>query len=566
AFMSPEQARGEAADVQSDVYALGALLYQLIAGRPAYEGKNSLEVLQQVRKGPPPLLTSVVPEVAPELASMVARAMAPEKSKRTASAAELSEELKNFQTGRLVPSHAYSSWELLVRWARRNRMMLSATAVFVAVLAAVGTVSVRRILAERERANREAATARRVSGFMTDMFKLSDPGVSRGNSVTVREVLDKSAKDLKSGLSEDPEVRARLLESMGTVYSNLGLYPEAQGPLDEAEATLLKERGPDDPEVLNASLQRVIVLRRMSRFDEAEKAAAVVSARATRVLGPSSEITLEALNQLGVAQRRLKKPKESEATLLPALALSRAKVGNEAELTLQLMNNLAVAEGSLQKFAEEEKLLTEVIATRKRVNGPDAPTTLGAMNNLGGLYHALHRDDEAAQVFQEVWEADKRVLGPDHPDTVNTLTNTAALLFMNSRYKQVEPLVREIVAARERRMGPENAETLDALNNLSAVLLRLAKWDEAEAVITRARAGWLKTKGPNDSDLAIATSRLAFLDVARGKKAEALQLLQEAVPHLENKIDALEDPLLTPLHGDPQYEAMLMEAKARPRP
>src|SRR5207253_2802694 len=99
AYMAPEQARGEPADARSDVYALGAMLYHLASGQRPYRGGDSREVLAAVRRGPPEPLESVVPGLAPELITIVGRAMAREQADRYPAARDLAEELKRFQAG-----------------------------------------------------------------------------------------------------------------------------------------------------------------------------------------------------------------------------------------------------------------------------------------------------------------------------------------------------------------------------------------------------------------------------------------------------------------------------------
>src|SRR5207245_7647175 len=116
---------------------------------------------------------------------------------------------------------------LVWRWAKRHAALLTLSAVFVLVLAAGGALGVRRVVAERDRANREAQASRRVADFMTGMFKVSDPSEARGNSVTAREILDKAAKDIETGLAQDPLIAAQLMDCIGRIYWTLGLPQRA---------------------------------------------------------------------------------------------------------------------------------------------------------------------------------------------------------------------------------------------------------------------------------------------------------------------------------------------------
>src|SRR5215472_451249 len=156
AYMSPEQAQGKPVDERADVFSLGATLYHLIAGRAPYEG-DTAAILPRVARGDyAPLSEGQVPG---GLAAIVNKAMEPEPSRRYPTARELTEDLRRFQTGQLVLSHRYSARELVVRWARRHRALLLASAVFLLLAMAGAMIGLRRIVAERDRANREAAAS-----------------------------------------------------------------------------------------------------------------------------------------------------------------------------------------------------------------------------------------------------------------------------------------------------------------------------------------------------------------------------------------------------------------------
>jgi WD40 repeat protein len=129
AYMPPEQAAGQPVDERADVYALGAILYHLLAGRPPYEGIRSRDVLTQVLDGAPVPLAQLQPEAPQELLDVVARAMAREPGRRYPSARELAEDLRRFQTGKLVAAHRYSRWELAQRFMSRHKVTFVAALV-----------------------------------------------------------------------------------------------------------------------------------------------------------------------------------------------------------------------------------------------------------------------------------------------------------------------------------------------------------------------------------------------------------------------------------------------------
>jgi WD40 repeat protein len=148
AYMPPEQARGEAVDQRADVYALGALLYKVLAGVAPYLGESSKEVLELVKAGPPPRVHEREPGTPPDLAAIVAKAMAREPIHRYPSASALAQDLKRFQTGQLVAAHRYTTPELVWRGLKRYRVVVAAAV----ILVVVAGLMFRKVLIEKARA------------------------------------------------------------------------------------------------------------------------------------------------------------------------------------------------------------------------------------------------------------------------------------------------------------------------------------------------------------------------------------------------------------------------------
>jgi F0F1-type ATP synthase beta subunit len=113
-------------------------------------------------------------------------------------------------------------------------------------------VELRRITEERDRATRERDRATRITDFMTSMFKVSNPSEARGDTITAREILDKASKDIGTGLTKDPELRAQMMHLMGDVYYNLGLYPRAQSLQQQSMEIRQRVLGHEHPDTLNS--------------------------------------------------------------------------------------------------------------------------------------------------------------------------------------------------------------------------------------------------------------------------------------------------------------------------
>ena len=159
AYMSPEQARGDVVDERSDVYALGAVLYEVLAGSPPHADTTPQAVLDRVIAGPPRPLPMVVPGVPGELATIVRKAMARDPDARYPNAIALAEDLRRFTTGKLVSAHSYSTWERLRKRLARYRGVVAVTVASGLVLAAIGVESFRHVVAERNIARSQRSRA-----------------------------------------------------------------------------------------------------------------------------------------------------------------------------------------------------------------------------------------------------------------------------------------------------------------------------------------------------------------------------------------------------------------------
>src|SRR6266478_6522408 len=259
-YISPEQADPAILDVdtRTDVYSLGVILYELLTSSLPFDSNQwhiqpFHEVLRRLREEDPPLPSTRVSN---------------DQQTSTSTAA-------NRSTG---PHQLVSQLRGDLDW-----------------LTMTMTVQAIRIAKERDRANREAAAAKSVSNFLTGLFKVSDPSEARGNTVTARQILDQGVQQIDSGLATQPEVQARLMETMGEVYWSLGLYREAAPLLDKAVATRTRLLGPDHPDTLASLYMTAKNLNDEGQYAEAEKRLRSVLATQRRVLGPQHLDTVKSM-------------------------------------------------------------------------------------------------------------------------------------------------------------------------------------------------------------------------------------------------------------------------------
>jgi len=302
-YMSPEQAdqREQNIDTRTDVYSLGVILYELLAGVLPFEIKvlraaGLEQILRVIREQEPLKPSTRIRSLGPasaasaerrqeepksfirhlqgELDWVTMKALEKDRTRRYGSPAELSADIGHYLRNEPVLAHPPSSPYRASKFVRRHGWAVAAAVSAVVLLIAFAATmgfQARRIAAERDRASRQAEAAQRIANFMKGMFKVSDPSQARGNSITARELLDSASKEIDTGLAKDPETQAQLMDVMGEVYESLGLYPQAQPLLEHALDIQRRVHGPRNPETLKSMNDLGWLLIDEGHYAEADK-------------------------------------------------------------------------------------------------------------------------------------------------------------------------------------------------------------------------------------------------------------------------------------------------------
>jgi tetratricopeptide (TPR) repeat protein len=590
-YMSPEQAlsSGEDIDTRTDVYSLGIVLYELLAGAPPIElrkiafdeflrrlreedpQKPSTKIrtqdaagstdLARKRQTEPPALAR---QMRGDLDSIALKALEKDRARRYGSPSDFAADIGRYLNNEPVLAVAPSAIYRARKFARRYRVALGTACAFALVLIVASVVSIRQSI----RANREAAVAQAVNDFLqNDVLAQASaatqagPNASPDPDLKVRTALDRAAARIAGRFDKQPEVEASIRVTIGQTYNDLGLYAEAKKHYERALELYRETLGDKNPKTLQTMYRIGVVDHNLGRYDEAEnflKQALDVQGRVLGPIHPDTRATAGALSTvylelgkyaqaeavakfnpqadpygLGIIYEHLGKYAEAEVLIGRGLERQRRMFGPEHPRTLSMMHNLAIVYDDQGKYAQAEALESQALEIKRRVLGPEHRDTLVSMNELGFEYLMEGKYAQAEAIQSEVVEISRRTLGAEHSRTLEFMDTLAQTYWAEGKYAKSEAIFDQILAVARRH--PEAPDTLAYLWDFASMYQREGNYALAETYFAQSLAGRRRTLGPDHPDTMLSAADLALARVSQGKFAESEPLAREALGFYQKK-------------------------------
>ena len=579
AYAAPEQVRAEDVSTATDVYALGALLYEVLTGtRPIdVDGLAFPEAAERILRDEPvpPSRRAASTKSLPsptrlhgDLDTICLTALRKEPNRRYASVEALKDDVERFLSNRPITARPDSLSYRAAKFVRRNRAWAVAGLAAALVLGAVLAFYTVRLTEERDRATEQAAIAESVVAFLVATLDEGSPNAAPGDTLTVYDIVD-HAEERAGAFQDQPLVFASVLDAVGRVRTMHGDLDRADSLYRVSLTSRRAELGSGHPD-LAVSLNRLADVRiqqgQYAKADSLLQAAQSVLPPDAFVLRRATTLRLQAKSHMLQSrlpeadslfrasldlQQRHRTPTHrevvntyadlgrtqlmngdydaAEANFQRALDGFREQHPEGHTVTSALLTNLATIQRVRGRYAQADSLYRVALDMMRRLVGQNHPSTASILNNMGANAYRQGDFDASAGFFRETLAARTALLGDTHPDVAAAHNNLAAVLMRSGRFEAAEPHLRRTTEILKTTLGPNHANTITALDNLAGLHEERGDLETAESLRRDVLERYRTTLGPEHPRMGMALTNLGALLEKKGRYAEAEQHLHQAL-------------------------------------
>ncbi|MFN7992560.1 MAG: serine/threonine-protein kinase [Bryobacteraceae bacterium] len=525
-YAAPEWTRDGIVTSYTDVYSLGVILYEVLAGRlpvaseranPPDSARGSGESKGAGRR---------------DLDALCRKAMHPEAQQRYQSVEELIRDVDHHLKCEPLDARQ-GSWAYRAgKFVKRNRRGVLAASVVLALFAVVVVSFAVRVAIAKNVAVAEAARARSIQRFMLNLFESGKPDAAFSKDLRALTLLERGVKAAGS-LNADPETQAELYESLGSEYDMLGSFQESERLLRLALDRMKTALGPEDPKIAEVLLKLGILRGDQSQIGDALRFAQDGLTLALRHAAPQDRIVVEARSVLGRVTAQSGSFEKAIAILEPLVG--QPVSGEEA--TYNLADNLTVlgvCSYELGRIEKAEEFDRRALALHRQVAGEFHPRTATDLVNLAMIEAARSHYAEAEKYYRSAIPVMEGWYGRDHPDTATFMGLLARVLLWEGKAAEAEGMLKRVLEVQERAYGGVDVRIAVTLDSLGRIVLQRGELAAAEADFRRAFQIAQAILGERNPATAFLKSDLGDVHVRQGTYVVAQRELEEALKVLQD--------------------------------
>jgi tetratricopeptide (TPR) repeat protein/tRNA A-37 threonylcarbamoyl transferase component Bud32 len=516
AYIPPEQALGQVAllDARTDVFALGAILCEILTGQPPYVGGTAEANFRLAAAGDLESARERLNSCAadPALRDLTLRCLAPERQERPADAGVLARELSSFlahMQERLRQAEVERAAaearaaEAAAKTKAERRALRLALALTAAVMIGGGVAVWQMVVANRARQQAEVAEqhakaakleaevrereTKAVLDFVQKRILVSarPAGKSGGLGIdtTVRQALTAALPYVDQSFADQPLIEARVRTHIGLTFLQLSEPKIAEGQLSRARDIYTDWRGGDHPDTLRSMNNLASSYAALNRHAEALSLQEKAVAGFKTALGRTHPDTLGSMNNLAVSYYRARRVEDALKVFTEIVALQRESLGADHADTLTAMSNLAATRKALGESEEAFNLEEQVLDLRIAKLGRGHPDTLMSLNNIATSYSGLGRHADAVRIGEEVLRLRMELLGRDHAQTIHSMTNLAVGYSTLGRHADALRLRQDALELLKAKREADDPDVLETTWGIADNLFNLNRGAEAIPLI-----------------------------------------------------------------------------------
>ncbi|TVR63917.1 MAG: hypothetical protein EA422_08105 [Gemmatimonadales bacterium] len=529
---APEQLRGEAVGVHTDVYALGALLHEILTGRPPHDlaGRTPMEAAQALADRPLPrpseaATTSGTPLRGvsrgqwADLDVLCGVAMHPDPTRRYSSVEAVIRDLDHFAQGRPLEARPDSLRYRAGKFARRNRTPLAVAGGAGILLVALSAGYAWSLVQARDAALAEAARAERIQQFTLNLFRGTDPDFAPPGELRVVELLDRGVQEARA-LRADPGLQAGIYLALGEIHHQLGALGPASQLLEEALALRMGLRPAEHREVAEARLALALLRESQAELDEAEALARSALEDSRRTLPPGHPQLARATTGLAQVLEALGRFDEALLLVQEAVGIHQGAAPESPEMAAVLgrLSNLHFYQGD---YATADSVSRRALALNRHIYGPDHPAGAVDLINLGAIQFERGDAAGAEALFREALSIQEPWYGRAHPAVVANLIMIGRALVRQEALESADEVLTEAEALARSTLGEHHPRVASAANERGIIAQKREAWAEASEHFRRVVEIYEALYPEGHHWIGVARSNLAGMRQAGGDAAGA---------------------------------------------
>lgn len=545
-YASPEQIGKQPVTTVSDIYSMGVILYELFTGtRPFRIDDQSLnEFLNSISQSVPLLPSKVQTEnvhaicqkdLTGDLDNICLKALSADPEHRYEIAEQMADDIRRYLNHLPVSATSGSRLYRTGKFLKRHKAgTVAVTGILIVLIAGILAFAWQYSVAsqERDRAQKEAETSRQVASFLQGLFEVTDPSISRGDTLTAFTMLERGAEQIETELAGNPELLAEMLDILGAAYHNLWDFRKSEEMFSRSES-YKRQIYPEDHLSLSVNYHYMgnihIQNGNFEAADSSISAAMRIRRANLRQNHPDIASTLQLLGFLNQRQGNFQKAEELYSEALAIYEEQSSDDPDNAMEAASLKSSLGLIFLTTTRHEEAAELFQDAVSYIQTNLGDDHPRIINYLANLGTAHSRLGNTEEAERYLIQSVEAARKILGNHHPLTANTLIYYSNFLFGQDEYLQIEQLSREALQIYTDFFDDDNPVIPVIINNLANSLDNQGKYTEAEELHRVALARRIELFGNESHHVAQSYGNIAVTLRNKEKYDLALEYFHRAL-------------------------------------